>query len=131
MPASAFLDPIALALVLGGTALAAILRTPTCHLLRALAALRTLARKPFAADPLLLQVAAQGRIARGHGVLALDRSVIADPDVAAALKAIVDGADEAEVAALLLHARGARIERHLAAAEGAPADDLEQAGAGG
>ncbi|WP_375428733.1 MotA/TolQ/ExbB proton channel family protein [uncultured Sphingomonas sp.] len=111
------LDPTALALVLGGTALATALRTPFATLRRALAALATLARKPFTADPLLDRIAAQARIARRNGVHALDRSVIADPDVAAALTAIVDGADADAVARLVADRRRARIERHLAAAD--------------
>lgn len=112
-----FLDPTAAALVLGGTALAVLLRTPAPHLRRALASLRTLGRSPYCADPLLERIAVQARIARRHGVHALDRSVIDDADVAAALAAIVDGADGADVASFLQHARRARIERHLAAAE--------------
>ena len=111
------LDPAAAALVIGGTALAVALRSPAGHLGRALASLRALARPPFSADPLLHQVAAQGRIVRRHGVHALDRSVPADPDVAAAFALIVDGADADAVSALLAEARRRRIERHLAAAE--------------
>ena len=45
----------------------------------------TLPRRSLDATPLLDQVAAFGRIARRHGVITLDRSVIADPDVAAAI----------------------------------------------
>ncbi len=118
MPALApFLDPAALALVLGGTALATALRTPAATLRRALAALPALARRPFAADPLLARIAAQGRIARRQGVLALDRSVVDDPDVAGALAAIVDGADADAVTRLMADRRRARVERHLAAAD--------------
>lgn len=110
-------DPIALAIVGGGTLLATVLRAPARDAARAVAALRILVRRPFAADPLLDQIAAQARIAKRHGVVALDRSVIADPDVAAAIAAIVDGAIPREVEALLRHRRQARIERHVAAAE--------------
>lgn len=116
-PLAEFLDPVAAALVVGGTVLATGLRTPSPTLRRATASLRTLPRAPFAADPLLDRIAAQARIAQRHGVVALDRSVIADPDVAAALHAVVDGAGPDEVAALLTQARRARVERHLAAAE--------------
>ncbi|WP_375402211.1 motility protein A [uncultured Sphingomonas sp.] len=112
-----FLDPTALALVIGGTALATALRSPAGTLRRALAALRTLARKPFTAEPLLERITAQARIARRNGVLALDRSVIDDPDIAAALAAIVDGADADAVARIVADRRRARIERHLAAAD--------------
>ena len=118
MPTPAqFIDTTALALVLGGTALATALRTPAAALRRALAALGTLTRRPFAAEPLLARIAAQGRIARRHGAHALDRSVVEDPDIAAALAAIVDGADADAVARLTAERRRARIERHLAAAD--------------
>lgn len=112
-----FLDPAAAAVVLGGTALATLLRSRTHDLGRGVAALRTLGRAPFRADTLLGQVAAQGRIAARHGVHVVDRAVVADPDVAAALHAIADGAAPDAVADLLSHARRARVERHLAAAD--------------
>ena len=112
-----FLDPLALAIVLGGTALTALLRAPIADVRRAVAALRTLARPRFAAAPLLGQIAALGRIARRHGTLALDRSVITDADVAAAIAAIVDGAAPDAVERRLDEARRARIERHVAAAD--------------
>ncbi|TPG15671.1 MotA/TolQ/ExbB proton channel family protein [Sphingomonas oligophenolica] len=110
-------DPLAFAIVAGGTTLGVVLRTPLRDLGRALSALRILARRRFVADPLLDQIAAQARIARGHGAMALDRSVIADPDVAAAIATIVDGASGEEVTTLLAHRRRARIERHVAAAD--------------
>ncbi len=50
-------------------------------------------------------------------MLSLDRSVIADPDVAAAVAAIVDGGDASAVSRVLTEARMARTERHLAAAD--------------
>ncbi|MCX8477681.1 MAG: MotA/TolQ/ExbB proton channel family protein [Sphingomonas sp.] len=112
-----FLDPLALAIVLGGTAVAVLLRTPLGDLGRALAALRTLGRRRFEVEPLLGQIAALGRIAQRHGVIALDRSVIADPDVAAAVAAVVDSASPDQVTALLEQRRIARFERHRAAAE--------------
>lgn len=112
-----FLDPLALAIVGGGTALAVVLRTPARDLLRGLSALRVLGRKPFQAEPLIEQARALARIARRHGVIALDRSVIADPDMAAAVAATVDGACESDVVALLRHRSLARFERHRAAAE--------------
>lgn len=112
-----FLDPTALAIVLGGTVVAVLLRTPLADLGCALAPIRTLARRRFDVEPLLAQVAAFGRIAQRHGVIALDRSVIADPDLAAAVAAIVDGASSEHVVALLDQRRLARFERHRAAAE--------------
>ena len=52
-----FFDPVALAIVGGGTTLAALLRTPLRDAARGIRALATLARTPFAAEPLLQQVA--------------------------------------------------------------------------
>ena len=112
-----FLDPTALAIVGGGTAVATILRTPLRDLARALAALATLARPRFTAEPLLRQLAAQARIARSHGVMQLDRAVIGDPDLALAIGAIVDGASPEQVADLADYHRRARAERHGAAAD--------------
>ena len=110
-------DPIALAIVGGGTALAVILRTPARDLASGIAALRVLFRAPLDADPLVRQVAALTRIARKHGVFQLDRAVIADPDVAAAVALIVDGAEPDEVEQLVRRHRSVRIDRHVAAAE--------------
>ncbi len=113
----AFLDPAAIGIVAGGSLLATLLRTPLGDVGRGLAALGALGRKPFAAGPLIEQVAALGRIARRHGVHALDRSVIADKDVAAAVAEIVDGATPEDVARLMDERRRARILRHAAAAD--------------
>ncbi|MGP7794766.1 motility protein A [Sphingomonas sp. CLY1604] len=110
-------DPVACAIVGGGTLLATMLRAPARDAVRAVSALRVLVRRRFTADALLEQIAAQSRIAKRHGIVALDRSVIADPDVAAAIAAIVDGAIPREVEALLRYRRQARIERHVAAAD--------------
>ena len=112
-----FLDPVALAIVVGGTALATVLRSSLADTGRALRALPTLGRRRVDGAALIAQVGALGRIARRHGVVALDRTVITDPDLAAAIAAIVDGAAPAEVATLVAHARRARIERHAAAAD--------------
>jgi chemotaxis protein MotA len=111
------LDPAALAIVCGGTVLAVALRTPLGELARAVGALRTLGRGRFDAEPLLQQITALDRIAKRHGALALDRSVIADPDVKAAIAAIVDGAGGDTVRTLVDHRRQARVERHLAVAD--------------
>jgi chemotaxis protein MotA len=112
-----YADPAAAAFVVGGTALAIVIRTPMRDIGRALHALATLGRRPFRADPGLEQVAALTRIAKRHGVLTLDKSQIADPDTAAAIAAIVDGAGPVQVEAMLRHCNDARTERHLAAAE--------------
>lgn len=113
----AFLDPTALAIVGGGTVASAILRSPLRDVGRAIVALRALPRRPFSADPLIEQIGAFSRIAKRHGVLALDRSVIADPDVAAAIADIVDGHGPAQVTARLHYLRRARIERHVSVAD--------------
>ena len=112
-----FLDPIAFAIVGGGTLAAMALRTPTRDFLRGIAALHKLLARRFKADPLLEQIAAFGRIARRHGVMALDRSVIADRDVAAAVAAIVDRASPDRVADLLQHCHRLRSERAAASIE--------------
>ena len=117
MTPGTFLDPIALAIVGGGTLLATLLRSPLADVGRALAALAVLPRRRFSADPLLEQVAALGRIAKRHGAIALDRSIIRDPDLAAAIADIVDGGRAAAVTTRLETLRRARIERHLAVAE--------------
>lgn len=112
-----FLDPIAFAIVGGGTLAATILRTPSRDLIRGIAALRCLARSPFDAGALVTQVEALTRISARHGVLQLDRSVIRDADVSIAIAGIVDGADAAQVAQSLEDVRTARFERQRAAAE--------------
>jgi chemotaxis protein MotA len=112
-----FLDPLAFAIVGGGTLAAAILRTPLRDLICGFAALGTLFVRRFEAPPLLAQIGAFGRIARGHGVMALDKSVISDPDMAAAIAAIVDGATPDQVAELLRQRHRARSERAVAACE--------------
>jgi len=113
----AFLDPAAIGIVAGGTLFATLLRTTLGDVGRGVAALGALARKPFDATPLVDQIGALGRIARRHGVHALDRSVIADKDVAASIAAIVDGASPIEITRLLDERRRARILRHAAAAD--------------
>ena len=117
MTFASFFDPVALAIVLGGTLLAVLLRSPLCDTGRAIAALATLWRRRFDATPMIAQIGALGRIARRHGTFTLDRSKIADPDLAAAIAGIVDGADAAATAATVAHLRRARIERHAAAAD--------------
>lgn len=117
MDPSAFFDPAAIGIVLGGTLLTAVLRTPARDLARASAALAVLPRARFVATPALAQVAALTRIAQRHGVMALDRSVVADPDLRAAVEAIVDGAEPADVERLLAETHADRDERHAAAAD--------------
>lgn len=117
MTLTPFLDPTASAIVGGGTLAAIVLRTPVRELARGVAALAWLVRPRFSAEPLLEQIAAIGRIARRHGVMALDRSVIADRDVAAAVALIVDGRAPEEVAERLRQFCRIRNERAAAAIE--------------
>ncbi|WNO53679.1 motility protein A [Stakelama saccharophila] len=112
-----FLDPLALAIVLGGTALAVVLRTPRHDLGRAVGALAVLTRRPWSADETLRQIDALSRIADRHGVIQLDRSIIRDGDVAAAAEAIVDGHGPDTVRRAIAASQLARTERHLAAAD--------------
>lgn len=107
-----FLDPLALAIVGGGVVAGTVLRNASGDLARGVVALGQLPRNRFDVEPLLSQVSALGRIARRHGVIALDRSKIEDPDIAAAVAAIVDGANPGQVEALLEQRRCARFERH-------------------
>ena len=113
-----FLDPLALAIVGGGTLAATVLRSPFVDLARALGAVTILGRRRgFDGDAALGQLAALGRIARRQGLLALERQVVADPDVSAGIAALVEGCSAGELAALLDHRRRARVERHCAAVE--------------
>lgn len=112
-----FLDPVALAIVVGGTLLALILRTPTGDLARAAAALKVVPRRPWRAEPTLEQIAAFSRIARRHGIVALNRSVIVDQDVAAAITDIIDGAGPEAVREAIAERELTRSERHLAVVE--------------
>jgi chemotaxis protein MotA len=112
-----FLDPLAIGIVLGGTLVSIVLRNQLRDVVHAAAALRTLWRKPFDAAPLLHQAAALERIAKRHGVLALDRSVLDDPDMADAVHAAVDGATPDQVTAIVTARIDARADRHRAAIE--------------
>ena len=112
-----FLDPTALAIVGGGTALVTVLRAPLADVVRATVALKTLGRRRFDGDALVARVTVLSKTAQRQGVLALDRAIITDADVRAAVAGIVDGLDAQGVAAMLDHRRRARVERHLAAAE--------------
>ncbi|MBD8677834.1 motility protein A [Sphingomonas sp. CFBP 13720] len=114
---SPYADPAAALFVVGGTLVALLIRTPLSDLSRGVRAIGALGRAPFSAEPCLTQVAALARIAQRHGVVRLDRSRIADPDTAAAIAAIVDGAGPDVVETLVRHRIDARAERHLAAAD--------------
>ncbi|WP_315760951.1 motility protein A [Sphingomonas sp. Y38-1Y] len=116
-PIATFADPVAAAIVVGGVAAASLIRFSPGQLGRAVAALGTLGRRSARLDSEIDQIAALARIARKHGAMALDRSVIADPDIALAVRMIVDGDAPEAVQAAVIRARDARAERHLAAAE--------------
>ena len=98
-----------------------ILRTPAADIARALHALHVLPRRRFSAEPLLLQIGALARIAQRCGVVALDRTVITDRDLAAGIAHLLDTrapygtynltnagepASWADVAAAVFEARG-------------------------
>ena len=112
-----FLDPVAFAIVGGGTVVATLLRTPSRDLIRGVVALKCLARAPFDAEALVMQVEALSRISARHGVMQLDRSVIRDGDVSAGIAAVVDGTDAARVRSMVDDLRTARFERQRAAAD--------------
>ena len=121
-----FLDPLAIGIVLGGTALSVVLRHRLADAGRALAALTCLWRRPFSADPLIAQAASLERIARRHGLFSLDRSVIADPDMAAAVEAAVDGAEPEQVARLVNDRVTARAEGSVALRSGDATGEVGQ-----
>lgn len=124
-----FLDPLAIAIVGGGTLFATALRGPAGDLWRSFAALPRLFRgEPFDFAVARAEIAAIERVSKGKTLLALDPAMLKDRDIGAAVAAITDGASPDAVEALLDKAREDRIERHgvvqdfwTAAAEIAPA----------
>lgn len=126
---SIFVDPIALAIVIGGTIGATMLRGPFSDSVRAFRVLPRLFRsEPFDFADARAEIAAFDRISGRKGLLALDRERTRDPDVGVAIAAIVDFASPDTVENLLARARAQRVERHhvvqefwAAAAEAAPA----------
>ncbi|HTG39426.1 motility protein A [Sphingomonas sp.] len=116
-PLATFADPIAALVVLGGVAAATLVRFPVRQIALGLSALAMLPRRVPRMDDMIEQIAALGRIARKHGVMALDKSVIDDSDVSLAVRMIVDGDAPDAVRQAVVRAREMRIERQLAAAE--------------
>lgn len=112
-----YVDVAAIVFVGGGTLLALAIRTPLADLRRAVRAVAVLVRRPFCADECVAQIASLSRIAQRHGVIALDRSRITDPDIAAAIAAIVDGSGPVQIGRLVRYSIDSRAERHLAAAD--------------
>lgn len=122
-----FIDPLAIAIVLGGTFVATALRGPLSDTGAAFAALRRLTGTPFDAQDARARIVKAERIAKGN-LVAVDAAILADPDIAAAVEAIGDGASAEAVDALLAARAAQRAERHAvvhdfwqAASEAAPA----------
>lgn len=123
-----FFDPVALAIVGGGTLLATAARGPIGDLVNAMRALPALGRRPFDYDPARAELAGVERVAHAKSLLAIDPKVLKDPDVLKGVEAVADGATADQVEELLGRLRQARMERHMivqdfwaAAAEIAPA----------
>lgn len=125
---SILFDPLALAIVVGGTVVATALRGPLADTRAALGAVRAAVRPPFDFDAARAELATAERLSQAKGVLAVDAHTIRDADVAAGVEAVAAGADANAVEHLLATRRAARRERHMivhdwwtAAAETAPA----------
>ena len=123
-----FFDPAALAIVGGGTLIATAARGPLRDTANALRALAVLTRRPFDFGPARAELARAERVAHAKSLLAIDPALLRDPDVAAGVQAVADGATADQVEALLDRLRDERLERHAlvqdwwaAAAEAAPA----------
>lgn len=122
-----FVDPVAIAIVLGGTFIATTLRGPLMDSVHAALALARLFGRGFDSDDARARIVKAERVTKGN-LIAVEAGLLADADVAAAIEAISDGADADAVEALLAAARAERAERHAivqdywtAAAETAPA----------
>ncbi|HEV2569714.1 motility protein A [Sphingomonas sp.] len=125
---SFFYDPIALAIVGGGTLLASAARGPFRDTVNAFRALPVLVRRPFDFGPARAQLARAERVATAKSLLAVDSHLLKDGDVREGVQAVADGATADQVEALLDRLREERLERHAvvqdywaAAAETAPA----------
>ena len=123
-----FFDPVALAIVGGGTLLATAARGPLADTVNAIRALPVLVRRPFDFGPARAELARAERVAHAKSLLAIDSQLLRDPDVAKGVEAVADGATADEVEQLLIRLRQDRDERHAvvqdfwaAAAEAAPA----------
>jgi chemotaxis protein MotA len=123
-----FFDPVALAIVGGGTLLATAARGPLADTLNAIRALPVLVRRPFDFGPARAELAGAERVAHAKSLLAVDSQLLKDPDVARGVEAVADGATPDQVEDLLDRLREERLDRHAvvqdfwaAAAEAAPA----------
>lgn len=122
-----FYDPVALAIVGGGTLLATAARGPLRDTLNAVRALPVLVRRPFDFDPARAELARAERVSQAKSLLAVDAQLLKDADVAEGVHAVSAGATADQVEQLLTRLRGERHERHsvvqefwAAAAETAP-----------
>jgi chemotaxis protein MotA len=123
-----FFDPVALAIVGGGTLLATAARGPLADTVNAIRALPVLVRRPFDFGPARAELARAERVAHAKSLLAIDPQLLRDPDVAKGVESVAGGATADEVEQLLIRLRQDRHERHAvvqdfwaAAAEAAPA----------
>jgi chemotaxis protein MotA len=123
-----FYDPVALAIVGGGTLLATAACGPIADTGNAFRALPVLFRRPFEFGLARAELARAERVANVKGLLAVEPKLMDDPDVSAGFGAVTDGATADEVERLLGNLRAARAARHgivqdywAAAAETAPA----------
>ena len=123
-----FFDPVALAIVGGGTLIATAARGPLADSTNAVRSLVVLARRPFNFGPARAELAGAERVAHAKSLLAVDPALLRDRDVAEGVQAVADGATADQVEALLDRLREERLERHAvvhdywaAAAEAAPA----------
>lgn len=123
-----FYDPVALAIVGGGTLIATAARGPIGDTVNAIRALPVLIRRGFAFGDARAELAGAERVGQAKGLLAVPPDLLRDPDVAAGFQAVTDGATADEVERLLDRLREARLARHdvvqdfwAAAAETAPA----------
>jgi chemotaxis protein MotA len=123
-----FFDPVALAIVGGGTLLATAARGPIRDTVNAVRALPVLVRRSFDFDPARAELARAERVANAKSLLAIDSQLLKDKDVLEGVEAVAAGAGADQVEQLLDGLREKRLERHAivqefwaAAAEIAPA----------
>jgi chemotaxis protein MotA len=99
-----FVDPVALAVTLGGTLAAALVQFPLARLKAALGALRFVARpRPQDLPGLVRTLVEYAERARREGLLALeaDADTASDPFLRKGLQLVVDGTDPDELRAIL------------------------------
>ncbi|HET8612660.1 MAG TPA: MotA/TolQ/ExbB proton channel family protein [Sphingomonas sp.] len=130
MKGGVFLDPLAILLVFGGAIAAAALRSTTCDLARAFAALKPLLFMRAEAEAQAARVAVNRIAERTHatGLATADRAPVIERFLAHAAARLADTADPARFAAWAEAELAARAERHAAvqgvwraAADAAPA----------